>query len=41
MINHNGKVRIADGDSILTDDDTALVFAKPKAISKLKKLFMK
>ena len=41
MINHNGKVRIAHGDSILTDDDTALVFAKPKAISKLKKLFMK
>ena len=41
MINHNGKIRIAHGDSIITDDDTALVFAKPRAINKLKKLFMK
>jgi len=39
MINHHGKIRIAHGSSILTEDDTALVFAKPKAISKLKKLF--
>ena len=39
MIKHHGKIRIAHGSSILTDDDTALVFAKPKAISKLKKLF--
>ena len=39
MINHHGKIRIAHGSSILTDDDTTLVFAKPKAISKLKKLF--
>jgi len=39
MINHHGKIRIAHGSSFLTDDDTALVFAKPKAISKLKKLF--
>lgn len=39
MINHHGKIRIAHGTSILTEDDTALVFAKPKAISKLKKLF--
>ena len=39
MINHHGKIRIAHGSSILTEDDTVLVFAKPKAISKLKKLF--
>ena len=39
IINHHGKIRIAHGTSILTDDDTALVFAKPKAIAKLKKLF--
>ncbi len=39
MINHHGKIRIAHGTSILTEDDTALVFAKPKAISKLKLLF--
>ena len=39
MINHHGKIRIAHGTSILTEDDTALVFAKPKAIGKLKKLF--
>ena len=41
MINHHGKIRIAHGTSLLTEDDTALVFAKPKAISKLKKLFLK
>ena len=41
MINHHGKIRIAHGTSILSEDDTALVFAKPKAVSKLKKLFMK
>ena len=41
MINHHGKIRIAHGTSMLTEDDTALVFAKPKAISKVKKLFMK
>jgi len=39
IINHHGKIRIAHGTSILTEDDTALVFAKPKAITKLKKLF--
>ena len=41
MINHHGKIRIAHGDLQLTDDDTALVFAKPHAIKKLKKLFNK
>jgi len=39
MINHHGKIRIAHGKTVLTDDDIALVFAKPKAIDKLKKLF--
>ena len=40
MINHHGKIRIAHGTSILTEDDIALVFAKPKAVSKIKKLFL-
>ena len=39
MINHHGNIRIAYGSSVLSEDDTALVFAKPKAIGKLKKLF--
>jgi Trk K+ transport system NAD-binding subunit len=39
MINHHGKLVLARGDSQLTVDDIALVFAKPKAIPKLKKLF--
>ncbi len=39
MINHHGKIRIAHGTSVLSEDDIALVFAKPKAIGKLKKLF--
>ena len=39
MINHHGKIRIAHGTSILTEDDTALVFSKQKEIKKIKKLF--
>ena len=39
MINHHGKIRIAHGNTVLSEDDIALVFAKPKAIGKLKKLF--
>jgi len=39
MINHHGKLMLARGDSQMTVDDIALVFAKPKAIPKLKKLF--
>ena len=39
MINHHGKIRIAHGTSVLSEDDIALVFAKPKAMGKLKKLF--
>jgi len=40
MINHHGKIKIASGESILSDDDIALVFAKAHTIPKLKKLFM-
>ena len=39
MINHNGNIRIAQGRSQLTPDDTALVFTKPHSINKLKKMF--
>ena len=39
LITHHGKIRIAHGTSVLSEDDIALVFAKPKAIGKLKKLF--
>ena len=39
MINHNGNIRIAQGNSQLTPDDTALVFTKPQSINKLKKMF--
>ena len=39
MINHHGNIRVAHGTSVLSEDDIALVFAKPKAIGKLKKLF--
>tara|TARA_B100001123_G_scaffold439260_1_gene575756 strand:+ start:3595 stop:4956 length:1362 start_codon:yes stop_codon:yes gene_type:complete len=39
MINHNGNIRIAQGSSKLTPDDTALVFTKPHSINKLKKMF--
>ena len=41
MINHHGKIKIAHGESMISDDDTALVFAKASAISKVKKLFNK
>ena len=37
--NHNGKIRIAHGTSMLTEDDTALIFSKPKAIEPIKKMF--
>ena len=40
MINHNGKIRIAHGTSMLTEDDTALVFSKPKAFEQIKKMFL-
>ena len=41
MINHHGKIKIAHGESMISDDDTALVFAKASAIPKVKKLFNK
>ena len=39
VINHHGHLSIARGSSQLTDEDTVLVFAKSKAIPKLRKLF--
>jgi len=39
MINHHGKIRIAHGASILTEEDIALVFSKSKAIDQIKKMF--
>jgi len=39
MINHHGNLSIARGSSQLTEEDTVLVFAKSKAVSKLRKLF--
>ena len=38
-INHNGDLSIARGATQLTDEDTALVFTKSKALPKLKQLF--
>ena len=39
IINHHGHLAIARGSTQLTDEDTVLVFAKSKAVSKLKRLF--
>lgn len=39
IINHHGNLAMARGNSQVTDEDTVLVFAKPTAIPKLKKLF--
>ena len=39
VINHHGNLSIARGATQLTEEDTALVFAKSKAISKLRQLF--
>jgi len=39
VINHHGHLSIARGTSILTDEDTVLVFAKKRVIPKLRKLF--
>ncbi|NOZ03944.1 MAG: Trk system potassium transporter TrkA [FCB group bacterium] len=40
VINHHGHLSIARGSSQLTDEDTVLVFAKQRAIPKLRKLFV-
>ena len=40
MINHHGKIRIAHGTSILTEEDIALVFSKSKVIEQIKKMFI-
>ena len=39
VINHHGNLSIARGATQLTEEDTALVFAKSKAIPKLRQLF--
>ena len=39
VINHHGNLSIARGETQLTEEDTALVFAKSKAIPKLRQLF--
>ncbi len=40
VINHHGHLSIARGSSQLTDEDTVLVFAKQRAVPKLRKLFV-
>lgn len=39
VINHHGHLSIARGSTQLTEEDTVLVFAKSKAVSKLRRLF--
>ncbi len=39
VINHHGNLSIARGNSIITEEDTVLVFSKTKAIPKIRKLF--
>ena len=39
MVNHHGKIGIAHGESQLSQEDIALVFAKPNVRSKLNKMF--
>jgi len=39
VINHHGNINIARGDSIITEEDTVLVFSKTKAIPKIRSLF--
>ncbi|MDP7558557.1 MAG: Trk system potassium transporter TrkA [Candidatus Marinimicrobia bacterium] len=38
-VNHHGHISIAAGDTQLTEDDTVLMFARPKFISQVEKLF--
>jgi len=39
VINHHGHLSIARGSSIITEEDTVLVFSKTRAIPKIRKLF--
>jgi len=39
VINHHGNLTIARGATQLTEEDTVLVFAKSKAVPKLRQLF--
>jgi Trk K+ transport system NAD-binding subunit len=40
VINHHGHLTIARGSSQLTEEDTALVFAKNSVTDKVRKLFL-
>ena len=40
MINHHGKISVAHGNSQLTEEDIALVFAKSSGRSKINKMFI-
>ena len=40
MINHHGKIGVAHGNSQLTEEDIALVFAKPESRDKINKMFI-
>ncbi len=39
VINHHGNLSIARGNSIITEEDTVLVFAKTKVIPKIRSIF--
>jgi len=39
VINHHGNLSLARGNSIITEEDTVLVFSKTKAIPKIRNLF--
>jgi len=39
VINHHGNLSIARGNSVITEEDTVLVFSKTKAIPKIRSLF--
>ena len=40
MINHHGKIGVAHGSSQLTEEDIALVFARPESRDKINKMFV-
>jgi trk system potassium uptake protein TrkA len=40
MINHHGKIGVAHGNSQLTEEDIALVFARPESRDKINKMFV-
>mgnify|MGYP003325283327 CR=1 FL=1 len=40
FINHHGKIGVAHGNSQLTEEDIALVFARPESRDKINKMFV-